>query len=52
VNDADAVYAQARASGAAIVQDIQNPDYGGRGFSVRDPEGHVWSIGAYDPWET
>jgi uncharacterized glyoxalase superfamily protein PhnB len=52
VNDADAVYVQAKAAGAAIVQDIHSPDYGGRGFSVRDPEGHVWSIGTYDPWET
>jgi uncharacterized glyoxalase superfamily protein PhnB len=52
VNDADAVYAQAKAAGAVVVQEIQNPDYGGRGFSVRDPEGHVWSIGTYDPWET
>jgi uncharacterized glyoxalase superfamily protein PhnB len=52
VNDADAVYAQSKTAGAVIVQDIQNPDYGGRGFSVRDPEGHVWSVGTYDPWET
>jgi uncharacterized glyoxalase superfamily protein PhnB len=52
VNDADAVYMQAKAAGVVIVQDIYSPDYGGRGFSCRDSEGHVWSVGTYDPWET
>jgi uncharacterized glyoxalase superfamily protein PhnB len=52
VKDADTVYAQAKAAGAPIVQDIYSPEYGGRGFSCRDPEGHIWSIGTYDPWGT
>jgi hypothetical protein len=26
-------------------------DYGGRGFSCRDLEGHLWSVGTFDPWE-
>ncbi len=26
-------------------------DYGGKAFTCRDPEGHVWNIGEYDPWE-
>lgn len=50
VADADAVYAKARKMGAEIVIEIKDEDYGGRGFSCRDPEGHVWSIGTYDPW--
>ena len=25
-------------------------DYGGKAFSVRDPEGYLWSAGEYDPW--
>ncbi|HZF33304.1 MAG TPA: glyoxalase, partial [Candidatus Angelobacter sp.] len=25
-------------------------DYGGRGYSCRDPEGHLWNFGTYDPW--
>lgn len=25
-------------------------DYGGTGYSARDPEGNVWSFGDYDPW--
>ena len=50
VTDADAVYARAKAAGALIVLDIKDEDYGGRGFSCRDPEGHLWNFGSYDPW--
>ena len=50
VSDADAVYRRAREAGAEIVLDIKDEDYGGRGFTCRDPEGHIWSLGTYDPW--
>jgi uncharacterized glyoxalase superfamily protein PhnB len=50
VADADAVYARARAAGARIAMDIKDEDYGGRGFSCYDPEGHLWNFGTYDPW--
>jgi len=50
VPDADAVYERAKAAGAVIAYDIRDEDYGGRGFSCLDPEGHVWSFGTYDPW--
>ena len=50
VNDADAVYARVKASGAEIVIDISDKPYGGRDFTFRDPEGFVWSVGTYDPW--
>jgi uncharacterized glyoxalase superfamily protein PhnB len=50
VADADAVYAQVKAAGASIVIDIKDADYGGRGFTCRDLEGHLWSVGTYDPW--
>ncbi len=49
VHDADTVYARAKAAGAAIVIDIKDEDYGGRGFSCRDPEGHLWSIERLQP---
>jgi len=49
---ADAVYATAKAAGATIVSDIADMDYGGRAFTCRDLEGHLWSIGTYDPWQT
>jgi uncharacterized glyoxalase superfamily protein PhnB len=50
VDDADAVYARARQAGAEILLDIEDKPYGGRGFVCRDPEGHVWYVGTYDPW--
>lgn len=50
VNSADALYAQAKAAGAEIVIELKDEDYGGRGFSCRDPEGHLWNFGTYDPW--
>ncbi|MGC4004903.1 MAG: VOC family protein [Pirellulales bacterium] len=52
VPDADAVHDRAVASGAAIVIPIKDEDYGGRGFTCRDIEGHVWSVGTYDPWKS
>ena len=50
VVDADAVYASAKAGGARIAMEIRDEDYGGRGFSCYDLEGHLWSFGTYDPW--
>jgi uncharacterized glyoxalase superfamily protein PhnB len=50
VADADAHYARAKAADAEIVMDIKDEDYGGRGYSARDPEGHLWNFGTYDPW--
>jgi uncharacterized glyoxalase superfamily protein PhnB len=52
VDDADAVYAQAQEAGAVVVRPIQNTDYGSREFTIKDPEGHSWSVGTYDPWGT
>jgi len=51
VDDADAHYRKAKAAGAGIAVDITDDDHGGRGYSCRDPEGHVWSFGTYDPWQ-
>jgi len=51
VPDADMIYRRAKAAGAEIVVDIKDEDYGGRVFSCRDPEGHLWNIGTYDPWK-
>jgi len=52
VTDADAVYASAKAAGAKIVMEIKDEDYGGRGFSCLDQEGHLWNFGTYDPWQS
>lgn len=52
VSDVDAIYRKARAAGADIVMEPKDEDYGGRGFSCRDPEGQLWNFGSYDPWQT
>jgi uncharacterized glyoxalase superfamily protein PhnB len=51
VADVDAHYARAKAAGATIVIDIADQQYGGRGYACRDPEGHLWWFGSYDPWK-
>jgi uncharacterized glyoxalase superfamily protein PhnB len=50
VPDADAVFARAQAAGGVVVRPLQNTDYGSREFTVKDLEGHSWSVGTYDPW--
>lgn len=50
VKDADKHYERAVVAGAKIVMEIKDDDYGGRGYSCCDPEGHVWNFGSYDPW--
>ena len=50
VPDADEVYARAQAAGAVVVRPLKDTDYGSREFSVKDPDGHTWSVGTYDPW--
>ncbi len=51
VEDVDTHYAQATRWGAALVLDIRSDDMGGRGYSCRDLEGHLWNFGSYDPWK-
>lgn len=48
--DPEAVWQRAQEAGATVVRPIQNTDYGSREFSIKDPEGHTWSVGSYDPW--
>jgi len=49
VDAIDARYRQAVAAGAEVVIEIRDEDYGGRGYSARDPEGNLWKFGSYDP---
>ena len=46
----DAHCARAKSAGAAMTIDIADQDYGGRLYTCRDPEGHLWCFGSYDPW--
>jgi len=50
VPDADAVHTRAVAAGAEIIRPVQDTPYGSREFALKDPEGHSWSVGTYDPW--
>jgi uncharacterized glyoxalase superfamily protein PhnB len=43
----DALYARATAAGAEVVRGLADEEYGSRGFTVRDPEGGLWSFGTY-----
>ena len=49
-SDATALYKQATGAGAVVVMELSDMPYGGKAFAVRDPEGHLWSVGEYDPW--
>ncbi|MEO8421847.1 MAG: VOC family protein [Hyphomicrobium sp.] len=49
VADADDAYARAKAAGAEMIGQVRQQSYG-RDFSCRDPEGHLWNLGDYNPW--
>jgi len=46
-DDPDGLFARATAAGAEVVRELRDEDYGSRGFTVRDPEGVLWSFGTY-----
>lgn len=48
--DADVIHERIKRADMEIVMDIKDEDYGGRGFTCRDIEGHAWSFGTYDPF--
>lgn len=49
VEDADRHHAHAVAHGAEVVIPLRDQDYGSREYTVRDPEGNLWSFGTYLP---
>ena len=51
VADVEKHYARAKAAGAEIVLEMVGGEIGRRGYSCRDPEGHIWSFGTYDPFQ-
>jgi len=51
VSDVDAHYARASAKGAEIVSKVEGRDRSDRSYASRDPEGHIWMFGTYDPFE-
>jgi len=50
VEDCDAHFRRAREAGANVVTEPNDKDYGGRDYECRDPEGHAWCFGTYDPF--
>jgi uncharacterized glyoxalase superfamily protein PhnB len=50
IADPDAHCTRARAAGAEILYGPRDTDYGSREYAARDPEGHIWGFGTYDPW--
>lgn len=52
VDDVDAHHRQAAAMGATVLMPPEDQPYGGRLYSCRDLEGHLWNFGSYDPWRT
>lgn len=51
VDDPDAHFKRAHDAGAEILRELQDEDYGSRGYMARDPEGHQWYFGTYRPGE-
>jgi PhnB protein len=45
VGDVDAHYERARAAGATILSEPEEPGYGFRIYVAEDPEGHRWMFG-------
>jgi uncharacterized glyoxalase superfamily protein PhnB len=46
-DDVDRVFERAVAAGATVVRKPEDQGYGGRGCTLRDPEGNQWSFGSY-----
>ena len=49
VDAVDDLHDRARDAGAEIALGLTDTDYGSRDFTVRDPEGNLWSFGTYRP---
>ncbi len=52
VPDVDEHHARALSAGAQVVMEPEDQEHRGRFYACRDPEGHLWNFGSYDPWET
>ena len=46
-DDPDGLFERATGAGAQVVRGLRDEEYGSRGFTVRDPEGNLWSFGTY-----
>jgi uncharacterized glyoxalase superfamily protein PhnB len=51
ITDVEAHYARAKAAGATIVLEPVAQEDRGLLYTCRDPEGHTWNFGEYNPWD-
>lgn len=49
ISDVAGLHAHVLAQGGDIVMPLEDQPQGGSSFTVRDPEGHVWTFGDYAP---
>ncbi len=49
VENPDAHFSHAVAEGAEIVRELEDEEYGARGYMAKDPEGVLWYFGNYRP---
>ena len=49
IADPDSLHDRAVAAGAEVALPLTDTDYGSRDFTLRDPEGNLWSFGTYRP---
>lgn len=51
VEDVDLHCEHSRSAGATMVMEPEDVPQGGRFYSCKDIEGHLWNFGTYDPWQ-
>jgi len=49
--DIEIHYEKAKSHGAEILIELKSEDYGGKNYTCKDLEGHIWNFGSYDPWK-
>lgn len=52
VEDVENHYGRAKEAGAEIALEVQSDETGGRAYSCRDYEGHLWNFGTFNPWQS
>jgi len=49
-DEIEAHFQNAKNNGAIFLVELRSEEYGGRYYSLKDPESHLWSVGSYDPY--
>ncbi len=51
VEDVQKHFETAKGCGAEILMPVRKQVYGASDYVCRDPQGHIWSFGDYNPWQ-